>query len=117
MEKDKSTKMREQKIKETKALRLKLKFILEEYILCKIRLQNPNNNLLNPPKKRDSQLNYSKQLVHTVELILSKIDPEFANIIKSVYIDKKQYSDIGYSISTYYVKLRLASKTFLRYIN
>jgi hypothetical protein len=108
--------MRDKKIRELKILKAKLRLILDQYNLCKVKLENPNSELNTSPKRQE-QLIRSKKFVATVELILTKLDPEMAEIIKTIYIKKRDKEELGYSTSTFYTKLRLAGKTFLKYLN
>ncbi len=70
-------------------------------------------------KSKFAKNNYSKihciEYVKYVNLILEQMKPEHAMLLKEVYINNKHLSQLPFSQSSFYLKIKKASLEFINY--
>jgi hypothetical protein len=108
--------MKENQDKRFGCVRTRVDEILEKYRICKIKLDNINNPILNPDVDKKRINNY-RNYINTIELILKCLSDEDATLIRNVNLHKIPSLELGYSVTTYYSHYRKAATAFLRYLN
>ncbi|MDR3257752.1 MAG: hypothetical protein LBT17_03040 [Mycoplasmataceae bacterium] len=108
--------MKRDQNKRFRSVRSRVDEICERYRICKIKLDNLNNQILNSEVDNE-KLNHYRNYVCTIELILKCLDPEDAALIRNIGLHKVPTAELGYSASTYYTHYRKAATTFLKYLS
>lgn len=90
------------------------------FYLYNIYLNRARNPHILLGKYSDEELNIHIQrwnnYVQGVDSILNTITEESRKILKAIYIEKKQICELHYSISTFYIKRKIAIKEFADYV-
>ncbi|MDR3330168.1 MAG: hypothetical protein LBS76_02715 [Mycoplasmataceae bacterium] len=107
--------MRRDQNKRFGSVRSRVDEICERYRICKMKLDNLNNQILNPEMDAERIAHY-RNYINTIELILKCLDPEDAALIRNIGFHKVPTAELGYSATTYYSHYRKAATTFLKYL-
>ncbi|MDR1234907.1 MAG: hypothetical protein LBJ97_02360 [Mycoplasmataceae bacterium] len=97
-------------------VRNQLENICDLYRIAQIKLNNLNNNLLNPITD-PATINKYRNYINTVELVLHCLTDEDAALIRNACIQRQSFKNLGYSTTTYYCKYRRAAISFLKYFS